>query len=133
MKPNDANGSLPTAERPFRVLIIAGSNRRQYNCPGVDSKSRTLMLRMAERLPAEWEIDYEDLGNVYARAHIQSCNACVSTSMALCVWPCNCYAPKNKAEPELGRHQTKMARNSHGRWVATHRFVARRATETGSQ
>lgn len=101
MKPNDANGSLPTAERPFRVLIIAGSNRRQYNCPGVDSKSRTLMLRMAERLPAEWEIDYEDLGNVYARAHIQSCNACVSTSMALCVWPCNCYAPNDNAEPDL--------------------------------
>ncbi|HEV2800925.1 MAG TPA: LAGLIDADG family homing endonuclease [Pyrinomonadaceae bacterium] len=88
MKPNDENGKLPTAERPFRVLIISGSDRRQYNCPGVDSKSRTLMLRMAERLPQEWEIDYEDLGNVYARARIQSCNACVSTSMALCVWPC---------------------------------------------
>jgi hypothetical protein len=51
MKPNDESGKLPTAERPFRVLIISGSNRRQYNCPGVDSKSRTLMLRMAERLP----------------------------------------------------------------------------------
>ena len=88
MKPNDENGKLPISERPFRVLIISGSDRRQYNCPGVDSKSRTLMLRMAERLPQEWEIDYEDLGNVYARARIQSCNACVSTSMALCVWPC---------------------------------------------
>lgn len=88
MKPNDENGKLPTAERPFRVLIISGSNRRQYNCPGVDSKARTLMLRMAERLPEAWEIDYEDLGNVYARARIQSCNACVSTSMALCVYPC---------------------------------------------
>ncbi|MFN2398156.1 MAG: hypothetical protein ABR543_05880 [Gemmatimonadaceae bacterium] len=43
------------------------------------------MLRMADRLPQEWEIDYEDLGNVYPRERIQSCNACVSTSMALCV------------------------------------------------
>jgi hypothetical protein len=101
MKPNDANGHLPTAERPFRVLIISGSNRRQYNCPGVDSKARTLMLRMAERLPQEWEIDYEDLGNVFGRARIQSCNACVSTSMALCVWPCNCYEKENKKEPDL--------------------------------
>jgi NADPH-dependent FMN reductase len=101
MKPNDESGKLPTAERPFRVLIISGSDRRQYNCPGVDSKSRTLMLRMAERLPPEWEIDYEDLGNVYARARIQSCNACVSTSMALCVWPCNCYEPNSKLEPDL--------------------------------
>ncbi len=101
MRPHDENGRLPTADRPFRVLIIAGSDRRQYNCPGVDSKSRAMMLRVADRLPQEWEIDYEDLGNVYGRARIQSCNACVSTSMALCVWPCNCYEKKNKAEPDL--------------------------------
>ncbi len=101
MKPDDANGKLPTAQRPFRVLILSGSNRREYNCPGVDSKSRALMLRMADRLPAEWEIDYEDLGNVYGRARIQSCNACVSTSMALCVWPCNCYEKDNSKESDL--------------------------------
>jgi hypothetical protein len=101
MRPNDANGKLPTAERPLRVLLIAGSNRRQYNCPGVDSKARALMLRMGDRLPQEWEIDMEDLGNVYGRARIQSCNACVSTSMALCCWPCNCYEPNNKDEPDL--------------------------------
>jgi hypothetical protein len=101
MKPNDENGHLPTNERPFRILIIAGSDRRQYNCPGVDSKARALMLRMADRLPPEWEIDYEDLGNVYGRARIQSCNACVSTAMALCVWPCNCYEKGHKKEPDL--------------------------------
>ena len=101
VKPNDANGKLPTAERPFRVLIIAGSDRRQYNCPGVDSKARAFMLRMADRLPQAWEIDLEDLGNVYGRARIQSCNACVSTSMALCCWPCNCYEPGSKDEPDL--------------------------------
>lgn len=101
MKPDDENGRLPHDRRPLRVLLISGSQRRQYNCPGVDSKSRTLMMRMADRLPAEWEIDVEDLGNVYARNRIQSCNACVSTSMALCVWPCNCYQKGDKAEPDL--------------------------------
>ena len=101
MKPNDENGHLSTAERPFRVLILSGSNRRQYNCPGVDSKSRSLMLRVAERLPQEWQIDYEDLSNVYGRARIQSCNACVSTSMALCVLPCNCYEKGSRKEPDL--------------------------------
>jgi NADPH-dependent FMN reductase len=101
MKPNDENGHLPPDQRPLRILIIAGSDRRQYNCPGVDSKARTLMLRMADLLPPEWEIDYEDLGNVYGRARIQSCNACVSTSMALCVWPCNCYEKGHKKEPDL--------------------------------
>ncbi len=75
MKPNDKNAKLPPEQRPFRILIISGSERRQYNCPGVDSKSRSLMLRMADKLPQDWEIDYEDLGNVYGRAKIQSCNA----------------------------------------------------------
>ncbi|GGK83949.1 NAD(P)H-dependent oxidoreductase [Rufibacter glacialis] len=101
MQPNDANAALPVDQRPFRVLLIAGSNRRQYNCPGVDSKARALMLRMAEQLPPQWEIDIEDIGNVYGRARIQSCNACVSTSMALCVWPCNCYQKNDAAEPDL--------------------------------
>jgi len=59
------------------------------------------MVRMAERLPQEWEIDYEDLGNVFSRARIQSSNACVFTAMALCVWPCNCYENANKDEPDL--------------------------------
>jgi hypothetical protein len=101
MKPKDENAKLPPAQRPFRVLIIAGSQRRQYNCPGVDGKARTLMMRMVDMLPQDWEIDYEDLSNVYKRERIQSCNACVSTSMALCVWPCNCYSKNSRAEPDL--------------------------------
>jgi hypothetical protein len=74
-------------DHPLRVLLLAGSNRRQYDCPGIDSKARTLLFRMADRLPQEWVIDVEDLGNVWNRKKIQSCNGCVSTSMALCVWP----------------------------------------------
>lgn len=101
MTPDDRNGHLPPHERPMRVLLIAGSDRRQYNCPGVDGKARALMLRMADRLPPGWEIDLEDLGNVYKRDQIRSCNACVSTSMALCCWPCNCYEKGSSAEPDL--------------------------------
>jgi hypothetical protein len=102
MKPNDDNPGAPGSDqRPIRLLVISGSDRRQYNCPGVDSKSRTLMMRMRQRLPVEWEIDVEDLGNVYGRPQIASCNACISTSMALCVWPCNCYEPNSKVEPDL--------------------------------
>jgi len=101
MRPNDANGTLPPGERPYRILIVSASNRRQYSCPGVDSKSRMLMLRMAKRLPSDWEIDYEDIANVHGRKRIQPCNACVSTSMALCCWPCNCYEKGNRKEPDL--------------------------------
>jgi hypothetical protein len=64
MKLDDRSGRLDVSERPFRVLLIAGSDRRQYDCAGVDSKARTLMFRMSDRLPQDWEIDVEDLGNV---------------------------------------------------------------------
>ncbi|HTL06134.1 MAG TPA: NAD(P)H-dependent oxidoreductase [Gemmatimonadales bacterium] len=101
MKPDDASGRLPVEQRPFRVLLIAGSNRRQYDCPGIDSKARALLFRMADRLPPDWEIDLEDLGNVWNREQIRSCNGCVSTSMALCVWPCNCYEKGNRGQPDL--------------------------------
>jgi multimeric flavodoxin WrbA len=101
MIPNDANGKLAPEDRPFRVLLIAGSNRRQYDCPSIDSKARALMFRMADRLPHEWETDLEDLGNVWNREQIRTCNGCVSTSMALCVWPCNCYEKGSRGQPDL--------------------------------
>ena len=101
MKPDDSNGHLPPGKRPLRVLLIAGSDRRQWDCPGIDSKARALMFRMADQLPQDWEIDVEDLGNIYKREQIQTCNACVSTSMALCVWPCNCYEKNSWAQPDL--------------------------------
>ncbi len=101
MKPNDANGNLPPTDRPFRVFLIAGSNRRQFDCPSADSKARALMFRMQDRLPKEWEIDLEDIGNVWNREQIRTCNGCVSTSMALCVWPCNCYEKGSHKQADL--------------------------------
>lgn len=85
----------------LRILLIAGSQRRQYNCPGVDGKARTFLNRAAKRLSHEFTIDEVDLANVYAAERIQPCNACVSTSMALCCWPCNCFEKDNKDEPDL--------------------------------
>jgi hypothetical protein len=85
----------------LRILLIAGSQRRQYNCPGVDGKARTFMKRMARRLANDFELDEVDLANVYGAERIQPCNACVSTSMALCCWPCNCFEKDNKEEPDL--------------------------------
>jgi hypothetical protein len=88
-------------ERPLRVLLIAGSQRRLHSCPGLDSKARAFMHRMIGQLPAGWQVDHEDIGNEHGKARIQPCNACVSTSMALCVWPCNCYAPGSDRQPDL--------------------------------
>lgn len=59
--------------RAGRAVTAAAAATERGNNPRASS---------CEGLPQEWEIDYEDLGNVYSRARIQSCNACVSTSMS---------------------------------------------------
>jgi hypothetical protein len=56
---------------------------------------------MAAVMPAGWQVDTEDIGNEHDKPTIQSCNACVSSSMALCVWPCNCYGPQSQTQPDL--------------------------------
>lgn len=94
-------GQESDEQRPLRVLLIAGSQRRLHSCPGLDSKARALMHRMLGRLPVGWQIDHEDIGNEHGKERIQPCNACVSSSMALCVWPCNCYGPHSENQPDL--------------------------------
>ena len=59
------------------------------------------MMRMAAAMPPGWQVDTEDIGNEHGKPKIQSCNACVSSSMALCVWPCNCYGPESENQPDL--------------------------------
>lgn len=90
-----------TRDTQLRVLLLSGSQRREKDCPGKNSKSRALLYRMADRLPTDWIVDLEDLGNVKHKSRIQPCNACVSTSMALCVWPCNCYVKNDIYRPDL--------------------------------
>lgn len=48
MKPNDKKSILTVDKRPFSVLIIKGSGRNKYNCPGVDNKARMLIIKMAD-------------------------------------------------------------------------------------
>src|ERR1700753_2028463 len=76
----------PQEVRPLRVLLIAGSQRRLRSCPGLDSKARALMLRMASMMPPGWQVDTEDIGNEHGKPKIQSCNGCVILlDGALCV------------------------------------------------
>ena len=85
----------------IRVFIIAGSSRRVTNCPAADSKSGFFAQRAKELLPRDWIVDVFNVANDFVLPKIQSCNACVSTSMALCVWPCNCYEKHSYLEPDL--------------------------------
>ena len=94
------NGKVQDSRSPIRALVIAGSSRRETNCPAADSKAGFLAGRVRSRLEG-WTVDVFNLGNDYVLPKIQSCNACVSTSMALCVWPCNCYGRHSLFEPDL--------------------------------
>lgn len=85
----------------IRVFVVAGSGRRVANCPAAEGKAKFFAERIKEKMPSDWIIDVFDLGNDYVLPKIQSCNACVSTSMALCVWPCNCYERHSFFEPDL--------------------------------
>jgi multimeric flavodoxin WrbA len=80
-------------EKP-RMLIVNGSSRSEHTCPGEMSKSWRL-VKLAERCLEEMEfaVDILDLSRTTSEfgKQIHPCKSCVSTSMALCHWPCSCY------------------------------------------
>jgi len=88
-------------DKRIRVFVVAGSSRRETNCPAADSKASFFANQVKEKLPKDWVVDVFNIGNDFVLPKIQSCNACVSTSMALCVWPCNCYERHSFFEPDL--------------------------------
>jgi multimeric flavodoxin WrbA len=80
---------------PARILLVNGSSRSDQSCPGEMSKTWRL-VEMARDLVLEEKgfavdiIDLSRLTSEYGRV-IYPCKACVSTSQALCHWPCSCY------------------------------------------
>jgi multimeric flavodoxin WrbA len=85
---HDDPGELP------RILIINGSARSEHTCPGEMSKSWRL-VKQAEPVFVEmgFAVDILDLSRLTSEfgRQIHPCKSCVSTSMALCHWPCSCY------------------------------------------
>jgi len=102
---------------PGRVLIINGSARSEHTCPGEMSKTWRL-VKLAEPVFHEMglAVDILDLSRLtseYGR-QIHPCKSCVSTSMALCHWPCSCY-------PNYSLGQTDDWMNEvYPLWVAAH-------------
>jgi multimeric flavodoxin WrbA len=100
-----------------RVLIINGSSRSEHTCPGEMSKS----WRMVEIVEPTFQdmgfatdiLDLSRLTSEFGR-NIHPCKSCVSTSMALCHWPCSCY-------PNYSLGQTDDWMNDiYPLWVAAH-------------
>lgn len=77
-----------------RVLVICAASRNDKTCPGEMSKTYRLAQLAKDVLHAEeCDVDLLDLSHLTSEANkvIYPCKACVSTSMALCHWPCSCY------------------------------------------
>src|SRR5437764_996537 len=78
-----------------RILLINGSSRTEHTCPGEMSKTWRLleMAREVLRNEPDVAVDVLDLSRVTSEfgITIHPCKSCVSTSMALCHWPCSCY------------------------------------------
>lgn len=100
-----------------RALLICAASRNDKTCPGEMSKTYRLVQIAREALAAEGcEVDVLDLSTLTSEPHkvIYPCKACVSTSMALCHWPCSCY-------PNHGLGQVDDWMNDiYPRWVAAH-------------
>ncbi|WP_375781017.1 flavodoxin family protein [Bradyrhizobium sp. ma5] len=100
-----------------RILLINGSSRNEHTCPGEVSKSWR-MVELVEPCFHEmgYDVDILDLSRLTAEygRNIHPCKSCVSTSMALCHWPCSCY-------PNYSLGQTDDWMNEiYPLWVAAH-------------
>lgn len=109
------------ADGPARILIINGSSRSEHTCPGEMSKSWRL-TELAQRTISEssgFQTDVLDLSRTTSEfgRTIHPCKSCVSTSMALCHWPCSCY-------PNYALGQVHDWMNEiYPLWVAAHGII----------
>jgi multimeric flavodoxin WrbA len=100
-----------------RILLVNGSSRSEHTCPGEMSKTWRL-VKLVEPVFQEMGlgVDILDLSRVTSEfgRQIHPCKSCVSTSMALCHWPCSCY-------PNYSLGQTDDWMNEiYPLWVAAH-------------
>lgn len=113
----DAQARHDDPAQPPRILIINGSPRSEQTCPGEMSKTwRMVELALPVFKEAGLGIDVLNLSRLTAEfgKTIHPCKACVSTSMALCHWPCSCY-------PNYSLGQTDdMMNEIYPLWVAAH-------------
>lgn len=100
-----------------RILLINGSPRSEHTCPGEMSKTwRLVEIAQTVFEEIEFAVDVLDLSRMTSEfgKNIHPCKSCVSTSMALCHWPCSCY-------PNYSLGQTEDWMNEiYPLWVAAH-------------
>jgi multimeric flavodoxin WrbA len=103
---------------PRRVLLVSAAARSNQTCPGESPKTYRLaqLARDVFEHAGDIECDFLDLSLLTAEygKQILPCKACVSTSQALCHWPCSCYP--NHAMAQVNDWMNEL----YPRWVAAH-------------
>jgi multimeric flavodoxin WrbA len=114
----EAEAKQKNAASGSRILVVSGATRSEHTCPGEVAKTRRLAVHAAKTIEkqAGFEVDLLEMSQLADEPWkvIHPCKACVSTSMALCHWPCSCYP--NHA---MGQTNDWMA-ELYPRWVAAH-------------
>jgi multimeric flavodoxin WrbA len=90
----DAQRRHDDREARPRVLLVNGAARTEHTCPGEMSKTWRLVEIARDAIAAQGlAVDILDLSRAVSEfgKMIHPCKTCVSTSMALCHWPCSCY------------------------------------------
>lgn len=79
-------------ERPISALLVHGSGRHpEMSCSHELSNSQLLLERGIELAQEEFGGDLDVNRLVLREMYIEPCNNCVSTTSALCGFPCDCY------------------------------------------
>ena len=85
------------------VILFQGSPRDKDTCPGMNSKTHTIVEYMVENWSPFINFTVIDLSvNQYKKPIIQPCKGCVSTAGGYhCHFPCSCYNKGDQKLPDL--------------------------------
>lgn len=92
-------------DRPLRILVVHGSGRSSNKSCAYELSNSMLFLRQSiERIKKDYgDIEFDEVP--LRDYNIDPCNACVSTTSALCGFPCTCFPfdPMQKLYPKVIR------------------------------
>ena len=90
-------------DRKPKVILFQGSPRDKDTCPGMESKTHSVIEYVIKKWSPFIDFKVIDLSiNLKKKPNIQPCKGCVSTAGGYhCHFPCSCYNKGDKKMPDL--------------------------------
>ena len=90
-------------DRKPKVVLFQGSPRDKDTCPGMESKTHSIVEYVIEKWSPFIDFKVIDLSiNLKKKPNIQPCKGCVSTSGGYhCHFQCDCYFKGDEKKPDL--------------------------------